>query len=1207
MSKSNYPTKIDASTELPIVRDNISELSSEIINAYRSAILQIEQTLGVNPHGSAGQTVASRLNRVLDEMGNLKKDAITQANLLSGPVRNEDIAKDAGISESKLNLNVGTTLLQNEVGSLSSRLKTLTSTLDEINAVLSAHVNENSINRHKAKAISVDAFDVTPSSEAISDFDSMSLQDTIEDIYNRHIGFDGTNVSETNASHSAKQIFFDNSEISDLIPNTNVQDAVIDLAKIESAGLVKTVLNISSNGLVRNGKTYDAFSSTSKNMKIFEESNASYEFASGISRTLFTFTAKIDDDETLQEFDEIDMSGSEFGDDNVTYHISNIIRDEDSLIESIEVFGGPKNRVDSAIQLTGYKKPYVDFGLNALNSSVRPRSLRTNIGDIVVMNPSAPVIFSSTVLFHLITSTKNSFDVSYDGKDAVTISTFDSNISEQTIDSMVFKMNEQFVASHLPLMACKIYIGRDYVFAVSHLLPNMADDKVRRKIKITAGAEKDGTDILGLSGILGKEETGSFVDSVYLNGKLVSTTAGILKFSSEDVELLGSTYTIRSFNADFLTQGIKIGDTLVVDGSSSIADDGAYRILDIDASKITIDFRGRKFSGTLGDDSTLFILKHSAAISELTFEELSSSEGSILFDVFMNDNAEVFYKKRLQIDGELRVGSFYASVSDVSSGYIQNGEDAVVRIASTGYAHLIGTDNLPGENVFIGKKGRYVLKSADGFNSVALQVIGNGAPSKALDVTLTGYNEITKNVFHVSRGVFGTSLGRVLGDSSAAGIPILSDKRVFGTQDEAVISKSFNEKYLELPRSELRSSGIVRGLKVKNLQYIDSGEVDESENIIYCWSVDIDAGIAIVNGIRKEYPGIEDLKIFLTSNFYIAINAFGEIITGEELFDGDGYGDGYTEGQVGNVSPFTGQDVAYLAYLNTDELEDLRLFVDHLDFKHAKEIVVSNSTNFGHFTFLEDAVKYAHRISGMFETRVVPSIFITEGEFTVSSQIVISADMQIRGSGSGTILRKKTGTSFAKGMAPILDRISMKMAMFLIGASQTAGSDRIQYGVTLKDFTYVSSVSLKNVGCVIALTQPLVSSDGLGQSANASFRFQNINFLGPENMSGVAPNAAKVGEYALYVGQQNVATVPTSNITMGRIFFTNCFLKFMGLEYGGIAFTESDESTFKDIIVCNNIAVNMSPNINDSGIEIVQDVVTPTMTRLIEANNAVSV
>ena len=122
MAKSNYPDKLETSIEIPAVRDNIVEVGSDVINSIRTAIFQIERTLGINPQGVAGNTVASRLNKSLYSNGNIIKEAITSSGLLSGPISDKDVSKTAAIKESKLDLVYPTTLLQDEISQISSQL-----------------------------------------------------------------------------------------------------------------------------------------------------------------------------------------------------------------------------------------------------------------------------------------------------------------------------------------------------------------------------------------------------------------------------------------------------------------------------------------------------------------------------------------------------------------------------------------------------------------------------------------------------------------------------------------------------------------------------------------------------------------------------------------------------------------------------------------------------------------------------------------------------------------------------------------------------------------------------------------------------------------------------------------------------------------------------------------------------------------------------
>ena len=125
MSKSKYPNKIDSSLELPIVRDNVTQISADLFNSLRSAIIQIQKTLGILPNGDESIDVSTRLSSSLDELGNIKKSAISALNLLQGPIKNEDVADGAEIQESKINLDYSTKNLYGQVASVRKDLENI--------------------------------------------------------------------------------------------------------------------------------------------------------------------------------------------------------------------------------------------------------------------------------------------------------------------------------------------------------------------------------------------------------------------------------------------------------------------------------------------------------------------------------------------------------------------------------------------------------------------------------------------------------------------------------------------------------------------------------------------------------------------------------------------------------------------------------------------------------------------------------------------------------------------------------------------------------------------------------------------------------------------------------------------------------------------------------------------------------------------------
>ena len=63
---SIYPKAIDGYSQLPVATNKVTPVNAESINRLRSAIINIETTLGVNPQGSNYNTVVDRLNDVAD-------------------------------------------------------------------------------------------------------------------------------------------------------------------------------------------------------------------------------------------------------------------------------------------------------------------------------------------------------------------------------------------------------------------------------------------------------------------------------------------------------------------------------------------------------------------------------------------------------------------------------------------------------------------------------------------------------------------------------------------------------------------------------------------------------------------------------------------------------------------------------------------------------------------------------------------------------------------------------------------------------------------------------------------------------------------------------------------------------------------------------------------------------------------------------------
>lgn len=124
MSKSSYPGQFDSDVELPRVDNNVTEIGGDAINSLRDAVFTIQRVLGLNPQGNT-KDLTTRVNQSLDANGDIKSSALSKRGLVTVPITNNIIGENAGILESKLNLDYSTAFLNGRI----------TSNVNEIDAI----------------------------------------------------------------------------------------------------------------------------------------------------------------------------------------------------------------------------------------------------------------------------------------------------------------------------------------------------------------------------------------------------------------------------------------------------------------------------------------------------------------------------------------------------------------------------------------------------------------------------------------------------------------------------------------------------------------------------------------------------------------------------------------------------------------------------------------------------------------------------------------------------------------------------------------------------------------------------------------------------------------------------------------------------------------------------------------------------------------
>jgi tRNA(Phe) wybutosine-synthesizing methylase Tyw3 len=1072
------------------------------------------------------------------------------------------VSKTAAINESKLRLDYPTQLLQDQLSILDSKLALFIKALDELNAILSAHVHPDATNRHPAQAITVKAADAEGSAVASTSLGSGVLQAVLEEIYNAHINYTGEGISSDNNSHKAQQVYYDNEDTSDLIPSNNVQDAIDDLAGLEGTGIRNANLNFNSNGIIRTGSVYDSFEGSEVGSTLVVASAISYSGPDGSSREAIVFTDQPSFIVKPKPFDILTILDSPSIEDNREYLISSIKLTVDDKIEYVEVLNGPKNPVTAGLTAKITKSIYTTYNENSLNCVVRPRRLHSNTPDVQVALPNAATIISSGIRpSNLVSGSADTLSIEIDGGSAVEINVFNSTFSVQTIDTIVDKVNQHAVENALNIFAYKLRALRCFELAISHVLPNFNEDSKNRTIKIIESPANDASSALGLTYILDREVEGAAGNTCHINGLLIESFGQITKYTSTSVSIQTGTMNLESAPlVDFFVDGIREGDLCVIEGSSISDDDGTYRVNSVESDIITLDSIGSSLQGEISGTAAAFIIRCTAPVGEMEFDV---DNDLILFDVFADENQDIHYQRRLSLVGHFESTDFYGVVSDVSSNFILDGESYNLTVDANGMASLKeSTSIISGESIFVGATGVYKVFSADKMSYVTFNVFVPdsatfplASPPMPITVTLSGNPEIPRSVLHLCRGIYSSEFGFILGTSSGSGggIPQLIDKRTTGTTDDTIISESFLERYIQGPRNELRGSGVVRNAEVEIV----------TDNVDGTCTITVNPGIVVVNGIRFEYLGANQVLYRYGDdetdlhNFYVALDGYGCIIFGNEVDPAGG---------TDYISPFSDQTVAHLGYIEPDgvgptsTITDLRLLVDHIDYKVLGDVIVSNDKRFGHFTDIQKAVDYARLFSKMFTDMGTPSIFLKEGTHEIDSHIFIDFDLTIRGAGPQTIV--KNSSSYDLSMSNITHQFESS-SMFLIGLD--AKTD-IEYGVTMENITLVGTAGQANdVGGIFINIR---HNTNTLNSKSAIFTFDKLRFIAASDYNVSSTNDLSGGSgpnmMPFHIGVNNSGKY-------GNIIISNCYFKGVGYQRSVVRLNSDNE--FNNISVINNISV----------------------------------
>lgn len=979
--KSKYPTRLDTSVELPLVRDNVLEVAADALNSLRSAIINIEKTLGVNPQGTVGNTVASRLDAVIDGNGNILEAALASANLLSGPIINSNVSRVAGIEESKLKLNFPTNVLQSQLSVLNSEINSLITEVNDLSAVLSAHIHPNATRRHAASAISVASSIIVDSDTATVSIDSTDMQSVISDIYEKHINYTGEDISETNRSHASEQIYFDNSNVVSLTSANDAQTAIEDAISATINGQKQHQDMLHSNGVLKSASLYSSIDNDFGAI-LASDVECSFTKTIGTSSNLTTisFSVPIEiGDFNLKKSDIITISDASDVDELIigSYEIAEINLSLDELtIESVVIFSHMKNDSTSQTKATLSQNKKTNFNSASLLTTVREDATLTSSQSVQISNPDSVKIVSLGVRPSEITTSNRFIKISIDEATEINLDLYSGSVIEQSIDSIISSINEQCAENHYNILAYKTEVNYRQELVIVHNIPDSTDEQ--HTLKVVRSTD-DGIDAAGLEYIedeiiIAAPGTGYLISGKENMGLLAKIDG------TEFVYFSGSTVISNGLtDIDFLEEGVKIGDLLIVSGATDEADNGSYVIINVTASNLTLssDQLPDGFADSSSETTRFRIFESIVSFETITFEEVASTFAAALIDVFMNYDQKLFGNKIAEYSAQVYNSESLIVLLDVNSENIagkeyevlvESGDDlALFSLNSGPSVEVRGTNNyiwlLSGtDNVWM----KFFISDVDLINAK----IASDAAS--LEMTIFGLEQVNldSNML-LARVPYSSFSGRI---SGGIGVGRIEHKLPHGNISIKEISENAIYELQQQPISELRSNGVIYGLEVSNV----------SINADSLYTFDINRGVCYIAGKRYESSAVSniitDINSTVVDKFFIVMNADGLIVFDPAL--------------PGCITPYSDSEVCNLAVVEFDEVNivysDLRLFIDELDYKLLNSITVSPQQGMAHFSSIPKALKYAKHFSHIFPDAGTPTIHLKSGIYSDTIEIDIS-------------------------------------------------------------------------------------------------------------------------------------------------------------------------------------------------------------------------
>lgn len=1060
MTDSKYPGTLDTDAEIVRIDDNITLLGGDAINSLRSAVFNIEETLGVNPQGSVTDVV-TRLNASLNSDGTIKAAAIAAIGLVTLPITNSMIATNAAIAESKLDLDYGTAWLKAQMDAISALLNATMSSLAVDIGHLTSHISHPATyGRHQTRDI--DGY--------VGTYLNYNLQGVITDLDTRIIA----HLTDTTAAHAASAISFDDTALP--IVANNVQDAVAETAILIEGATIAHQDNLHSNGILKAQKVN--YGGTDHSYTLIPASAIN---AAGIGTLIVQFTSVPTDFALVTRGDRIDIT--------VNGNIYTRYVDRTDSPGRVYFLNPIPVTISGTITAAVYKQDEEFVTPSALNVAIRRSDVSFVGGSILqLVHPNAPYILSSGIDIRQITSSVKNIKLGWDKSpyttgniDIYTIMTaFSSTPSAWTVENLAMELNNYFAGAY-PTVGSGPYLPF-VAFTYGGEL-GIALDVPDGYLAIQNPSSLSAWSAMGFSvGDIAYPLNRKF----YINGhkfenirEIVNTTGEIGSGDSSSVINLGQNIQELGLKAPGIVRISNVG-----------ANNGTYTF-DQTSGAGTVTITEKTFAAATGVGVKIY-----ADFFGLT----ASPTKRTLYELFIDgyDNLEAVFtgERRVEYAREPVYSSVdltgYFEVVDISRNFSYSSRRLAFTSAGGIISVQIGTRNPSSAAVLLGGASvilpltnvigyRFKVYDSNRVDYIEFEAIADYtllATGNSLDIDI--YTRPSEERY--------LQIGKVLHNKSI--FKFLDDRRLFGTVSRYDVRDDFTRDEITYPQSVLRNCGITRDC---NISYTVGGT-----SFIFL------GGQAFVNGTLVDLSRItlNIPKDGAVNTYNLYVNESGEL----KLDVNDGFvADKLVTPSYQEILQSQDKLLLFTILVNNTSnqitsVTDYRKFVNNIDNKIELSVEEVNSGEplyYGTFSTLQAAVNY---INVLKTTNNISQVIRIKGEIELAAAVVLPAGTILQGdgrSGNAQITLLSEAASVYTGDDTIIRDIA-----FYGDFTPTGGWYFIRAGsnVTIENCSfYANTYNAYNAGINII--------DGSDNVTISRCLFENLSF-GMTNtvVSGVSEN-----------------------------------------------------------------------------------------------------